>query len=69
MSKNAKEKNGYTNGAVGKSRDLDSLDSDDYDEEGLRCGYFKWTPNWLQGCNTPRMLLACVCWFTFTQGM
>ena len=40
----------------------------DLDDEALRCGYCSWKPDWLQGCNSPRMLLACICWFTFTQG-
>ena len=34
----------------------------------FRCGYFRWQPDWLQRCNNPRMLLAAICWFTFTQG-
>ena len=43
-------------------------DVGDLDDKALRCGYCSWKPDWLQGCNSPRMLLACICWFTFTQG-
>lgn len=46
---------------------IDDIDID-YEEDVFRCGYFSWKPDWLQGCNTPRMLLVCICWFTFTQG-
>ena len=38
------------------------------DEEEVKCGYCSWKPSWLQNCNNPRTLLACLCWFTFTQG-
>ena len=37
-------------------------------EEDMRCGYFAWTPDALQKLNRPGILLACLCWFTFTQG-
>ena len=32
------------------------------------CGYFGWKPTWLQRLNTPRMLLACMFWYSFTHG-
>ena len=38
------------------------------DDETLRCGYWSWKPDCLQVCNTPRWLLVCISWFTFTQG-
>ena len=41
-------------------------DADDDDE--LLCGYYDWNPRWLQRLATPRWLLACLSWFTFTQG-
>ena len=44
------------------------LTSDGSDESPPgRCGYFSWTPNCLQWCHTPQMLLVCSCWFGFVQ--
>ena len=37
-------------------------------EEHLKCGYWSWRPSCLQRFNTPRFLLVCIMWTTFTQG-
>ena len=49
---------------VATQKSLESVLEDD----AYKCGYCSWKPTWLQNCNNPRALLACVCWFTFTQG-
>ena len=66
-SKKKAEANGHTD-YLSAYGDAPALDDADLDADDLKCGYCSWKPNWLQGCNSPRMLLACVCWFTFTQG-
>ena len=38
-------------------------------ERNLKCGYFGWTPDCLQKCNTPQCLLATLSGFMFIIGM
>lgn len=37
-------------------------------EDGVRCGYCGWKPDWLQVFNNPKMFLFLLCWFSFVQG-
>ena len=48
-----------------KKNDNIIIDDEDHD---YRCGYFSWTPQWLQRFNTPRWLLVTVMILTFSQG-
>ena len=58
------------NGGDGTGHDVIGTLAHDLEprDDRFRCGYFRWQPDWLQRCNNPRMLLAAICWFTFTQG-
>ena len=71
-SKEPNHKTGYHPKEDSNSKSNWEADSDDNivndEEDTLRCGYFLWKPEWLQGFRSPRWLLVCVCWFTFTQG-
>ena len=50
-------------------RDEDNIwDIEETESKSYKCGYVSWKPDWLQRFNHPWALLACVCWFTFTQG-
>ena len=51
-----------TNGNV---TNYDSLS--DKEENVMKCGYGKCTPNWLQAFNSSKALLAAVSWFAFVQ--
>lgn len=68
------DQNGAANGSV-RGTDIENEMDGVSDNEGIddeepthRCGYFAWKPDWLQKFHNPRALLACVCWFAFTQG-
>ena len=41
---------------------------EDKDDPSTRCGLFKWKPDFLQKCNRPALLLACLSWFWLIQG-
>ena len=61
--------NGYNSGIGDKSdSNPPSVEVINEDNSDITCGYCGWKPEWLQIFNTPRFLLACVSWFTFTQG-
>ena len=41
----------------------------DEDVSEHQCGYFGWTPSYLQRFNTPPWLLVCMMVLMFTQGI